>query len=85
MIDLTPLPWVADALCAQTDPDAFFPDKGGPIKDAKKICGGCPVREECLEAGITGVEVGIWGGTTERDRQRIRAQRAAAAAGGVAA
>ena len=38
------LAWQAEALCAQTDPEAFFPEKGGSTRDAKRVCGVCPVR-----------------------------------------
>ena len=37
------LGWQTDALCAQTDPEAFFPEKGGSTRDAKKVCGACNV------------------------------------------
>ncbi len=43
------LAWQSDALCAQTDPEAFFPEKGGSTRDAKKICTTCEVRAQCLE------------------------------------
>jgi WhiB family redox-sensing transcriptional regulator len=43
------LSWQERALCAQTDPEAFFPEKGGSTRDAKKVCVGCVVRSECLE------------------------------------
>ena len=36
--------WQERALCAQTDPEAFFPEKGGSTREAKKICQRCPVR-----------------------------------------
>ena len=42
--DDNPLAWQTDSLCAQTDPEAFFPEKGGSTRDAKKICGSCEVR-----------------------------------------
>lgn len=43
--------WHIDALCAQTDPELFYPEKGGTTKPAKDICGTCTVRAECLEYG----------------------------------
>ena len=46
------LAWQTDALCAQTDPEAFFPEKGGSTRDAKKICTSCEVRAECLEYAL---------------------------------
>ena len=41
--------WQERALCAQTDPEAFFPEKGGSTREAKKVCMTCEVRVECLE------------------------------------
>lgn len=67
------LAWQADALCAQTDPEAFFPEKGGSTRDAKKICAQCEVKAECLEYALTNDErFGIWGGLSERERRRLR-------------
>ncbi len=67
------LGWQAQALCAQTDPEAFFPEKGGSTRDAKRVCGVCPVRSECLEYALTNDErFGIWGGLSERERRRLR-------------
>ncbi|MDQ2723715.1 MAG: WhiB family transcriptional regulator, partial [Actinomycetota bacterium] len=39
--------WQERALCSQTDPEAFFPEKGGSTREAKRICTGCEVRDEC--------------------------------------
>jgi WhiB family redox-sensing transcriptional regulator len=67
------LSWQGDALCAQTDPEAFFPEKGGSTRDAKKICGQCEVKAECLEYALSNDErFGIWGGLSERERRRLR-------------
>lgn len=67
------LAWQADALCAQTDPEAFFPEKGGSTRDAKKVCGACNVRSQCLEYALSNDErFGIWGGLSERERRRLR-------------
>ncbi|MGY2066061.1 WhiB family transcriptional regulator [Blastococcus sp. SYSU DS0619] len=68
--------WRLDALCAETDPEAFFPDKGGSTREAKRVCTGCPVRAQCLEFALTNDErFGIWGGLSERERRRLRLQR----------
>jgi WhiB family redox-sensing transcriptional regulator len=68
-----PLAWQEYALCAQTDPEAFFPEKGGSTRDAKRICGQCTVRAECLEYALKNDErFGIWGGLSERERRRLR-------------
>ncbi len=67
------LAWQERALCAETDPEAFFPEKGGSTREAKKICTGCEVRTECLEYALANDErFGIWGGLSERERRRLR-------------
>ena len=68
--------WRLDALCAETDPEAFFPEKGGSTREAKRVCTGCAVRTECLEYALANDErFGIWGGLSERERRRLRLQR----------
>lgn len=65
--------WQEKALCAQTDPEAFFPEKGGSTREAKKVCLSCEVRAECLDYALKNDErFGIWGGLSERERRRIR-------------
>jgi WhiB family redox-sensing transcriptional regulator len=65
--------WQERALCAQTDPEAFFPEKGGSTREAKRICSGCEVRAECLEYALAHDErFGIWGGLSERERRRLK-------------
>jgi WhiB family transcriptional regulator, redox-sensing transcriptional regulator len=65
--------WQERALCAQTDPEAFFPEKGGSTREAKRICAGCEVRAECLEYAVAFDErFGIWGGLSERERRRLK-------------
>ncbi|MWV50564.1 WhiB family transcriptional regulator [Rathayibacter sp. VKM Ac-2803] len=67
------LSWQVDSLCAQTDPEAFFPEKGGSTRDAKKICTSCEVRAQCLEYALENDErFGIWGGLSERERRKLR-------------
>ena len=67
------LAWQADALCAQTDPEAFFPEKGGSTRDAKRVCEACTVKDACLEYAMANDErFGIWGGLSERERRRLR-------------
>lgn len=65
--------WQERALCAQTDPEAFFPEKGGSTREAKRICMGCEVRDDCLEYALAHDErFGIWGGLSERERRRLK-------------
>lgn len=67
------LGWQSDALCAQTDPEAFFPEKGGSTRDAKRICASCDVRDQCLEYALQNDErFGIWGGLSERERRKVK-------------
>ena len=71
--DDNPLGWQTDALCAQTDPEAFFPEKGGSTRDAKRICSTCDVRDQCLEYALQNDErFGIWGGLSERERRKLK-------------
>lgn len=65
--------WQEKALCAQTDPEAFFPEKGGSTREAKRICQGCEVRDACLDYALAHDErFGIWGGLSERERRRLK-------------
>ena len=71
--------------CAQMDPEMYFPEKGGAgatqyeFKMAKKICGTCMYKVECLNWAVNNDERGIWGGTTERERRGLRKKRRAIA------
>ena len=61
------------SLCAQTDPEQFFPEKGGTSYPAKKICSECEVRIECLEWALKNDEqFGIWGGLTALERNQLK-------------
>jgi WhiB family transcriptional regulator, redox-sensing transcriptional regulator len=81
-----PGPWAERALCAQADPDAWYPEHRAQAVVAKRICAACPVRAQCLEYALSGADTwrgittGIWGGTTPRERSRLRQTRKAAAA-----
>ena len=72
-LEETALSWQERALCAQTDPEAFFPEKGGSTREAKKVCARCEVRAECLEYALAHDErFGIWGGLSERERRKLK-------------
>ena len=71
---ILPEPWVQDALCAQVDPDLFFPDSEDSerAQQAKAVCGACEVRAQCLGYALrTNEQRGIWGGASPRDRARM--------------
>ena len=67
------LPWATRAKCLQAEPDTFFPEKGGSTREAKRICGMCEVRSECLDFALENDErFGIWGGMSERERRKLK-------------
>ena len=71
--------WQDLANCLGVDPDLFFPERGASTREAKEVCRGCVVRDDCLEYALAnGEKFGIWGGMSERERRRIRRQRALA-------
>jgi WhiB family transcriptional regulator, redox-sensing transcriptional regulator len=75
------LGWADRALCAQTDPDAFYPEKGKSTTAAKRTCMACEVRTECLEYALENEERwGVWGGTSEHQRRKMQRERKHAAA-----
>ena len=54
-----------------------FLSAGASTREAKEVCRGCEVRHDCLEFALqNGEKFGIWGGLSERERRRIRRQRA---------
>lgn len=69
--------WKSKANCMGVDPDLFFPERGMSTREAKEVCRGCVVQEDCLEYALAnGEKFGIWGGVSERERRRIRRARA---------
>ncbi|MFC0081494.1 WhiB family transcriptional regulator [Aciditerrimonas ferrireducens] len=76
LIDRQDRAWQHRANCMGVDPDLFFPERGASTREAKAVCRGCVVREECLEYALAnGEKFGIWGGLSERERRRLRRQR----------
>jgi WhiB family transcriptional regulator, redox-sensing transcriptional regulator len=68
--------WQSRANCMGVDPDLFFPERGASTREAKEVCRGCVVREDCLEYALENAEkFGIWGGMSERERRRLRRAR----------
>lgn len=81
-LSLEVLAWQDFANCRGADVDIFFPDRGASTRGAKEICAACQVRAECLDYAVTrGEKFGIWGGLSERERRKIRKQRALEAQG----
>ncbi|MDG2211926.1 MAG: WhiB family transcriptional regulator [Acidimicrobiales bacterium] len=78
--------WQESSNCLGVDPDLFFPERGASTREAKDVCRGCVVREDCLEFALqNGEKFGIWGGMSERERRRIRRHRALERAAAAAA
>lgn len=73
---LQPVEWQSQARCSEVDPEIFFPERGGSSKAARAVCSQCDVRMQCLEYALNNKEqFGIWGGTSERERRRLRKER----------
>lgn len=65
--------WQDRAVCAQTDPEAYFPEKGQSTRSAKATCKVCEVQPQCLDYAMTRNEpFGVWGGLSERERRKLR-------------
>ena len=72
-------PWWDLANCLGVEPSLFYPERGASTREAKEVCRGCTVRDNCLEYAIdNGEKFGIWGGLSERERRRVRRQRTVA-------
>lgn len=72
------LEWMSKALCAEVGTEMFFPDFGQTPHHAKKVCSRCDVTNECLQYALSETTIyGVWGGTTETDRRRMKRNRVA--------
>lgn len=65
--------WYADAACQGKGAHIFYPDGKGPAvnNDAYTICDGCQVKPECLAYALENEPDGVWGGLSERARQKM--------------
>lgn len=71
------LSWQDFSNCRGADADLFFPERGASTRKAKAICAACEVKGDCLEFAIVqGEKFGIWGGMSERERRKVRRDRA---------
>jgi WhiB family transcriptional regulator, redox-sensing transcriptional regulator len=69
-------PWMSKACCRGSDADSFFPSNGLGVEAVRRVCEACPVRVDCLEYALANrLDYGVWGGTSERERQRILRER----------
>ena len=66
--------WMLEGICRETDPELFFPEGSGVHHGltARKLCRSCPVQSTCFDFAMDNMEIGIWGGTNERERAFLR-------------
>ncbi len=65
--------WMAEGACRGMGPDLFFPGQGGDVEAPRAICERCPVLPECLSYAMSlDGAPGVWGGTSARERERMR-------------
>ena len=70
--------WYDRALCAQTDPEGFYPEAGQGSRTAKRVCDQCEVRPKCLAWALEHDERhGVWGGKTRSERMALMKERSA--------
>lgn len=70
-LDNLPL-FTQPALCAEADPEAFFPNQGDSVHAPKAICRRFLARDECLTYALEhDVRDGVWGGASPNERQRM--------------
>ena len=80
--------WRADSACREEDPDLFFPVAGegtpagkAQYAEAKTVCARCPVRADCLAYALdSGLDDGVFGGTTPDERRQLLKNRVGTAA-----
>jgi WhiB family redox-sensing transcriptional regulator len=71
-----PTDWMQLGACREAKGVDFFPSAGSGVLAAQRVCAGCPVRETCLEYALAEeISHGVWGGASDRQRQRLRAAR----------
>lgn len=70
--------WRDRAACRLIEADLFFPAGStgsavDQIQSAKAVCRTCPVTDACLRFALeTNQEAGVWGGTDEDERRKLR-------------
>ena len=50
----------------------FFPSRGDSIDEARAICRRCPVTDKCLDFALANNCIGVWAGTSDRQRRLLR-------------
>lgn len=72
--------WFELAACRGYGPDNFVRGPKSDYGSTRRLCGTCPVRGECLDFALADDSLtGLWGGTTDTERQQIRRSKVAVA------
>ena len=66
--------WMARGACRDRPDVNFFPARGEDARPAMALCAECPVAEQCLAYAVREGLLGVWGGTSERERRRMRSR-----------
>ncbi len=68
--------WMAKGNCRNKPPEVFFPSDGLGVEIAKQVCEACKVKDMCLNHALKNrIDHGVWGGTSERQRRRLRKEQ----------
>lgn len=75
-LGFTSEPWTARGACRGVGAAQFFTERGEATRPAKAVCATCPVTAECLDYALRNKEkFGVWGGTSERERRKMRREQ----------
>lgn len=64
--------WRQHARCKSSNPSLFILKRGEDVRPALAVCSVCPVKDPCLRYAIDNNEAGVWGGTTGKQRRRMK-------------
>lgn len=65
--------WMDDARCTDLDPDMFFPERGGSVREVLEVCSLCAVKANCLAYALDNdFKDGVWGGMTVQGRSALK-------------
>jgi WhiB family redox-sensing transcriptional regulator len=68
--------WQANAACRGEGVELFFPPENTSLMEARRICNRCTVADQCLQFALERPSLkGVWAGTSERHRRRLRTHR----------
>lgn len=74
LLSTEPLRWRLKARCISADPEVFQNSLLERVA-IEQFCNHCPVKENCLAEALKNNDIGVWGGTTERERKYMKTPR----------